>query len=86
MRRQIVVVALAMSACVLGPSDVTFFNPREVSPPVGSVLNTRSGATIKITGELSVQERMYYTMVYVRNDGRVFMGNTWGPSNDGSDR
>ncbi|MCC6405297.1 MAG: hypothetical protein IT405_02840 [Candidatus Yanofskybacteria bacterium] len=80
----VAVLAVTLCACSLltGPSDVTSFMPKSVSPAPGSVL--LSGTKITITGPLSVQPGLYYTMLYVRDDGAVFLSSEWGPSGENS--
>lgn len=78
-------VSMAMIACTpAGPSDVTRFSANRISPTPGSVIDPSVGATIEIVGPLSVQEGVYYTMVYVRDDGAVFLPGEWGPSSGNS--
>jgi len=75
------VAALAACGLLTGPSDVSSFTVKSVSPAPGSVLT--AGTTITITGSLTVRRRFYYMMVYVRDDNAVFIGgNEWGSSGD----
>ena len=73
-----------LAGCTTQPSGVTSFSARQVSPAPGSVLDLSTGATITITGPLTVEEGVYYTMVYVRDDGTVFLPGEWGPSSGSS--
>jgi hypothetical protein len=85
MKRWTVLVGLVvLMACVTGPSDVTSFSPRQVSPAPGTVIDSNTDALVTISGSLSVQSGLYYTMVYVRDDGKVFLPGEWGPAGKGS--
>lgn len=77
-------VAVAMVACNTRPSAVTSFSAQSVSPAPGSTIDLTAGATISIVGPLSIQEGIYYTMAYVRDDGSVFLPGEWGPSSGSS--
>ena len=85
MRNFVSVLLLAgLMACTTSPSATTSFTAQQISPAPGSVIDLSTGATITIVGPLSIQEGIYYTMVYVRDDGTVFLPGEWGPSSSAS--
>ena len=75
-----VLAATALAGCNLTAPDETVFTPRSVSPAPGSVINVAGKTTIAITGALTVQEGLYHSMAYVRDDGATFMQGVWGPA------
>ena len=75
-----VLLLSGLVACLTEPSAVTSFTPQQVSPVPGSVIDLSGSTTISIVGPLSIQQGLYYTMVYVREDGTVFLPGQWGPS------
>jgi len=66
---------LAFTGCALptGSSETTVFNPKSVSPQPGSVVQTAGNATIVIAGYLQVAKDINYSMIFVRDDGAVFL-------------